>query len=50
MTDPESLGSALEGASVVVNSVDYRFNLDVDARRASLQVRDYVDLGGDSST
>jgi hypothetical protein len=45
VTDAESLGAALEGASVVVNSVDYRFNLDV-MRGALGAGADYVDLGG----
>ena len=45
VTDPDSLGAALEGANVVVNSVDYRFNLDV-MRGALGAGADYVDLGG----
>jgi saccharopine dehydrogenase-like NADP-dependent oxidoreductase len=45
VTDPAVLGSALEGARVVVNSVDYRFNLEV-MRGALAAGADYVDLGG----
>jgi saccharopine dehydrogenase-like NADP-dependent oxidoreductase len=45
VTDGESLRTALEGADVVVNSVDYRFNLDV-MRGALAAGTDYVDLGG----
>jgi Saccharopine dehydrogenase NADP binding domain len=45
VSDPESLRSALEGARVVVNSVDYRFNLHV-MRGALAAGADYVDLGG----
>lgn len=45
VTDRDSLQRGLEGASVVVNSVDYRFNLDV--MRGALEAGvDYVDLGG----
>jgi hypothetical protein len=44
-TDPASLRRALRGARVVVNSVDYRFNLE--AMRGALRAgADYVDLGG----
>ncbi len=43
--DPESLSRALDGAAVVVNSADYRLNLDV--MRGALAVgAHYVDLGG----
>jgi saccharopine dehydrogenase (NAD+, L-lysine-forming) len=43
--DADSLRHGLEGARVVLNSVDYRFNLDV--MRGSLEAgADYVDLGG----
>ncbi len=45
VTDPESLARGLEGTRVVVNSVDYRFNLDV-MRGALAAGVDYVDLGG----
>jgi len=45
VTDPESLRAGLEGAKVVVNSVDYRFNLEV-MRGALAAGADYVDLGG----
>jgi saccharopine dehydrogenase (NAD+, L-lysine-forming) len=45
VTDGESLRTALEGADVIVNSVDYRFNLDV-MRGALAAGADYVDLGG----
>jgi saccharopine dehydrogenase (NAD+, L-lysine-forming) len=45
VTDPESLRAALAGAKVVVNSVDYRFNLEV-MRGALAAGADYVDLGG----
>ena len=45
VTDPASLRGRLEGSAVVVNSVDYRFNLDV--MRGALEAgADYVDLGG----
>jgi saccharopine dehydrogenase (NAD+, L-lysine-forming) len=45
VTDPDSLRRGLEGTSVVVNSVDYRFNLEV--MRGALEAgADYVDLGG----
>ncbi len=45
VTDPDSLRRGLEGASVVVNGVDYRFNLEV--MRGALEAgADYVDLGG----
>lgn len=45
VTDPASLRAALDGAKVVVNSVDYRFNLEV-MRGALTAGADYVDLGG----
>ena len=45
VTDPDSLRRALEGANVVVNSVDYRFNLEV-MHGALAAGADYVDLGG----
>jgi saccharopine dehydrogenase-like NADP-dependent oxidoreductase len=45
VTDAESLRGALDGSAVVVNSVDYRFNLDV-MRGALAAGADYVDLGG----
>jgi Saccharopine dehydrogenase NADP binding domain len=45
VADPESLRAGLEGATVVVNSVDYRFNLEV-MRGALAAGADYVDLGG----
>jgi hypothetical protein len=45
VADPDSLAAALEGAAVVVNSVDYRFNLGV-MRGALAAGADYVDLGG----
>jgi Saccharopine dehydrogenase NADP binding domain len=45
VTDSDSLAAALEGATVVVNSVDYRFNLEV-MRGALAAGADYVDLGG----
>lgn len=45
VTDADSLQRGLEGASVVVNSVDYRFNLEV-MRGALAAGADYVDLGG----
>ena len=45
VTDPGSLRRGLDGASVVVNSVDYRFNLEV-MRGALAAGADYVDLGG----
>jgi hypothetical protein len=45
VTDPGSLRAGLAGADVVVNSVDYRFNLEV--MRGALEAgADYVDLGG----
>jgi hypothetical protein len=45
VADLRSLRAGLEGADVVVNSVDYRFNLDV--MRGALAARaHYVDLGG----
>jgi Saccharopine dehydrogenase NADP binding domain len=45
VTDPGSLRAGLAGVSVVVNSVDYRFNLEV--MRGALEAgADYVDLGG----
>jgi hypothetical protein len=45
VTDPASLRAGLDGAGVVVNSVDYRFNLE--AMRGALAAgADYVDLGG----
>ncbi len=43
--DPESLSRALGGADVVVNSADYRLNLDV-MRGALGTGAHYVDLGG----
>jgi len=45
VTDRASLRAGLEGVKVVVNSVDYRFNLDV-MRGALAVAADYVDLGG----
>jgi hypothetical protein len=45
VTDPDSLREALAGARVVVNGVDYRFNLEV-MRGALAAGADYVDLGG----
>jgi hypothetical protein len=45
VTDPESLHAGLEGAGVVVNCVDYRFNLEV-MRGALAAGADYADLGG----
>jgi Saccharopine dehydrogenase NADP binding domain len=45
VTDAKSLRAGLEGVKVVVNSVDYRFNLEV--MRGALEAgADYVDLGG----
>jgi saccharopine dehydrogenase-like NADP-dependent oxidoreductase len=43
--DPASLARAVEGADVVVNSADYRLNLDV-MRGALAAGAHYVDLGG----
>lgn len=43
--DPESLSRALDGAAVVVNSADYRLNLDVMAGALAAGSH-YVDLGG----
>ncbi len=43
--DRESLGRALEGATVVVNCADYRLNLDVMAGALAVGAH-YVDLGG----
>jgi saccharopine dehydrogenase-like NADP-dependent oxidoreductase len=43
--DPGSLARALDGANVVVNSADYRLNLDV-MRGALAAGANYVDLGG----
>jgi saccharopine dehydrogenase-like NADP-dependent oxidoreductase len=43
--DPDSLQVALEGSDVVVNSADYRLNLDV-MRGALAAGAHYVDLGG----
>jgi saccharopine dehydrogenase-like NADP-dependent oxidoreductase len=45
VTDAESLRAGLGGVRVVVNSVDYRFNLEV-MRGALAAEADYVDLGG----
>ena len=45
VTDADSLRRGLDGAKVVVNSVDYRFNLEV-MRGAVEAGADYVDLGG----
>jgi Saccharopine dehydrogenase NADP binding domain len=45
VTDADSLRAALDRAKVVVNSVDYRFNLEV-MRGALAAGADYVDLGG----
>ena len=45
VTEPDSLRAGLDGAAVVVNAVDYRFNLE--AMRGALAAgADYVDLGG----
>jgi hypothetical protein len=45
VTDAKSLRAGLEGVKVVVNSVDYRFNLEV--MRGALEAgADCVDLGG----
>ena len=45
VADLDSLRAGLEGARVVVNCVDYRFNLEV-MRGALAAGADYVDLGG----